>query len=88
MSTVDLSKLPASKLLAKQTKASEVASALCSEFIAAGRGYEKSSETALKTDPLALRWLANAREEAAIQVEIDRRKEWHGSLRPIKPRPV
>lgn len=79
-----LSQLSARELLAKQEKARELASSICSELIASGRGHEKPSETRTKTDELSLRWLANSRECADIGAEVERRKTWHGSLKPIR----
>lgn len=63
---------------------SDEASRLCEEFIAAGRGLERPSQTALLTDPLALLYRENARLLSLIRSEIDRRKTWHGSLRRIR----
>ncbi len=58
--------------------------AICSEFIAAGRGFELPSQTRLLADPLALRWRANATLQSELRNEAERRKTWHGSLKKIK----
>ncbi len=57
-------------------KADTVSSAICAEFIAAGRGYEKPSETRLLTDPLALRWKASAQVQGDLIAEGLRRMEY------------
>lgn len=48
-------------------------SKLTDALIAAGRGYELSSETMKKSDPLALKFRAVHEEYAALRREIDRR---------------
>lgn len=76
--------LSARKLESAYAALSAESSALCDEFIAAGRGYELPTETRLLTDPLALRWIANAAQLGAIIAEKNTRKMWHGSLKPIR----
>lgn len=53
-------------------------------LISAGRGRELSSETFKKTDPLSI--LANkARNNHGMIIrEMEARREYHGSLKPIK----
>jgi DNA repair protein RadC len=51
------------------------------ELIAAGRGYEKSSETWAKTDPLALRFQAIGTRAGELHAEIERR---YGPRAPVR----
>lgn len=76
--------LTAGQLAKAIAKADALSSALCSEMIAAGRGYEKSSETRAKSDPLAVRCNAASRAMADLMAERDSRRQWHGSDRPIR----
>ena len=48
-------------------------SALVDELIAQGRGSERYSETARKTDPLSLRYVQNGRDASMLHDEIARR---------------
>lgn len=48
-------------------------SGIVDEFIAAGRGYERPSETIRKTDPLALRYIQNWQDKSMLRDEIARR---------------
>jgi hypothetical protein len=59
-------------------------SKLNTEMIEAGRGYEKPSETRTKTDDLARRVNEEGERFDAITREMDRRKTYHGSLKPIQ----
>lgn len=78
-----ISELSPAELTKRIAKADEISSALCSEFIAAGRGYELPSETITKTDPLALRWRNHAQYSSNLRDERDRRMTYHGSLKRI-----
>ncbi len=50
-------------------KLDKLSSKITDEFIEAGRGYERPSETRTKNDPLALRWSAVADRQAALRNE-------------------
>lgn len=80
---------PASRLLTYQQAWDAEESAACKALIAAGRGHEKGGQTreaAKAGDPLAIRW-ATARDAAmAAWGELQQRRRWHGSDRPIKRR--
>lgn len=54
--------------------------ALCDEMIAAGRGHERPSETALKDDELSLRHTTALRLAHDIAAECRRRMEFQGNL--------
>ena len=83
MKTPDL--LTESELRKAIAKVAVESSTICSAFIEAGRGYERPTETRLKTDPLALRWKECAARSDVLNTEANRRKEWHGSLKRIIP---
>ncbi len=81
MNPAAMSETQLRKALARIDKES---SAMCDEFIAAGRGYEKPTDTWKLNDPLALRWKAMLEAHGPIQVERDRRTAWHGTLKRIR----
>ena len=56
------------------------------EMIAAGRGYEKPSETRTKTDSLSQRSNANSDRHNSFVEEMRRRERFHGGNKPI-PKP-
>ena len=63
--------------------AGKKAMVICEAMIAAGRGYEKPSETRTKTDPLSIARNVAADWEAALYAERERRLTYHGKLTPI-----
>jgi hypothetical protein len=73
------------KLETLYKKHNEESPQLGSEMIAAGRGLEKPSETRTKNDPLAQRVNAGADRHAKIVEEMQRRRRFHGQLKPIRP---
>ncbi len=79
-----LTLLSEKKLRAEYDRTSAARSLVTDELIAAGRGYERHSETVAKSDELSLRYLAAHEACAAVVAEQKRRMEWHGSLRPIR----
>jgi hypothetical protein len=77
--------LSETKLETLYKKHNEESSQLSSEMIAAGRGTEKPSETRTKNDPLAQRVNAASDRHAKIVEEMQRRRRFHGQLKPIRP---
>ncbi len=77
-----------SELTTLRTRLESAREKITDEMISAGRGYEKSSETFQKSDPLALRFQSNSRAFAELHGETKRRIEYHGSLKKIKSNPV
>jgi hypothetical protein len=80
----DLTKLTPGALRALYEKVNAENSRLTSALIDAGRGYEKYSETATKTDDLSKRYVDAADRQFQIRNEMDRRQTYHGSLRRTK----
>jgi hypothetical protein len=60
-------------------------SAITREFIEAGRGSERPSETIQKTDPLSARWKVASDRVMALHNEIERRYG-PGAPRRLPPR--
>lgn len=79
-----LGDMSASELQAAYDRASAHSSKLGKEMIDAGRGYEKPSETRGKSDELAKRVNEASDRFNAVVAEMDRRKKYHGSLKPIR----
>ena len=71
------------KLEAAYKKAKEADSKTTRELIEAGRGNERPSETAKKTDELSQRAIAAAEQRQSLFQEMERRKAWGGTLKPI-----
>lgn len=69
----DLSMLTPSEINRRLDRLDKLSSKLTDEFIAAGRGHEKPSETFTKTDPLAERKKRVWEEGDALHREISRR---------------
>lgn len=69
----DFSTLTPGEINRRLDRLDKLSSKLTREFIDAGRGYEKPSETRTKTDPLAERYKAWSREHDALHAEISRR---------------
>lgn len=86
-SETEMARWPASRLGAYRAAWDAEENAACGALIAAGRGHEKGGQTreaAKAGDPLAARW-ATARDAAmAAWSEIQTRRRWHGSDKPIK----
>lgn len=80
----DLSRLSAAALNALRDKTCERAHNANRALIAAGRGNETGQETRGMCDPLALEYIASHDEFNAINGEIDARRRWHGSDKPIR----
>jgi hypothetical protein len=83
----DLTKLSAAKLEALYAKRSEASSVNCRKFIEAGRGMERPTQIRTQTDALSLEYVAVNEAFFAVVAEMDARKRYHGSSKPIK-RPV
>jgi hypothetical protein len=81
---MDYSNMTEGQLRKAEAKAEIENSNMIITMIANGRGHERYSETMNKTDPLSLKFKLIANKRSAIYAEINRRKEYHGSLRKIK----
>lgn len=79
-----IEELSGPELLRRLDAADRVASQLNQELIDAGRGWEKSSETWEKNDPLSSRWKGAMVAWQKLNTERQRRETYHGSVRPIK----
>lgn len=79
----DLSKLSEAKLQALYAKRNAAHSANIKALIAVGRGMERPNEISLKTDPLSLEYVRLNTAFYEVVAEMDARKRWHGSLKPI-----
>ena len=66
-------------------KAHKASSALIAEMIAAGRGTERPSQTALKNDDLSRRYLAAFQTERDIADECRRRMDFQGNIHRTLP---
>ena len=83
----DLTKLSAAKLEALYAKRSDASSVNCNKFIEAGRGMERPAQIRTQTDALSLEYVALNDALCAVVDEMNARKRYHGSLKPIK-RPI
>jgi len=85
---MDVKKLSAPKLEALYRQRDTVARGFVDAFINAGRGYETNTEIRESAkrgyDPLALAYCRAMDEESEVRHEMERRKRYHGSLKPIK----
>ncbi len=85
----ELATWPAARLVAYRQAWDAEEFAACDALIAAGRGHEKAFQTresAKAGDPLAMRW-ATARDAAmGACSELQTRRLWHASDKPIKRR--
>ena len=81
---MELAKLSASKLEALIEKREQLESVMCDKLIAAGRGYERISETMSKSDDLSLAYKAALLSAREARNEKSRRLEYHGSMKPVK----
>lgn len=70
--------LTPSELTRALAKADVESSAMCTRFIESGRGFERPSETRLKTDALAQEWKAMCARHEPLRTERDRRVTYHG----------
>lgn len=82
---LDLTKLSAAKIEALYVKRSEASSVNCRKFIDAGRGMERPTQIRTQTDELSLEYVALNEALQVVVAEMDARKRYHGSLKPIKP---
>ena len=84
----DLTKLSAAKIEALAAKRYAARSAACRALINAGFGEERHSETRKRAaethDPLAVRSVEASGACDEVWAEMDARKRYHGSLKPIK----
>lgn len=66
------------------SKADAEHSQVLDAMIAAGRGHERPSETASKSDALSVRFNASLARCGALQSELSRRMAYHGTAHRIK----
>ena len=85
---VDLAKLSARQIEALYAKRQAACSANCTALINAGRGMEKGNEIYAKgkacEDILSVEYVACTDAVQLVIVEMESRKRWHGSLKPIR----
>lgn len=86
----DLSKLSAAKIEALYNKRQAACSVNCTALINAGRGMERGNEIRAKgiagADALSVEYVALSNAVQLVVAEMESRKRWHGSLKPIKIR--
>jgi hypothetical protein len=86
----DYTKLSEARLRATYEKAQAKTSAIVSKLINAGYGNERGSETRARArstnDPLAASFVNEWDIFQNIVDEMESRRRWHGSLKPIKRR--
>ena len=70
LTTAEVSAWSPSKINTALDRLEKLSSALTDEFIAAGRGYEKPSETETLSDPLAERYKRIQRAQSMLRIEI------------------
>ena len=84
----DLAKISASKLEALYAKRQAACSVNCTALINAGRGMERGSAIYAKgvagADPLSVEYVTLTDAVRVVIDEMESRKRWHGSLKPIK----
>jgi hypothetical protein len=85
---VNIQTLSAAKLQAAIDAQDLVCRSMVDAMIAAGRGYETSLETRAAADrgfdPLAISYRNAMDRDSDLRAEADRRKRYHGSMKPIK----
>lgn len=85
---MDITKLSAAKIEALYEKRQKACSINCTALINAGRGMERGSEIYAKgiagADPLSIEYVKLSDAFQEVVREMDARKRWHGSLKPIK----
>lgn len=84
---MDLSKLSAPKLQAEHDRRYEAHTEAINTLIALGYGHERYSETETRAkagEASAQAYMAVWLRYAEVRDEMQRRMEWHGSLKPIK----
>lgn len=85
---INLPALSAAKLLAEIAKRDETHSSLLNETIAAGYGDTKHNDIAIlastKAFPLLVEYMVAFDELREARAELELRRRWHGSDRPIK----
>lgn len=86
----DLSKLSARAIEALYAKRQAACSLNCTALINAGRGTERGNEIYAKgvagVDALSIEYVRVTDAVQLVIVEMEARKRYHGSLRPIKRR--
>jgi len=85
----DLSRLSAAKLEALHAKRQAACSANCTALINAGRGMERGNEIYAKgkaqgADALSLEYVRTTDAAQEVYSEMEARKRYHGTLKPIK----
>jgi hypothetical protein len=80
-----LADLSAAELKKRHKTASARSSKFVHEMIAAGRGNERPSNFKDKSDPLSVNLKQAYADEREINDEIERRKRYHGTMKPIRP---
>ena len=88
----DLSKLSERKIEELYTKRQAACSRNCTALINAGRGMERGNEIYAKgkagADPLSIEYVELTDAVQAVILEMEMRKRYHGSLRPIRRRAI
>jgi hypothetical protein len=84
----DLAKLSARQIEALYVKRQAACSANCTALINAGRGMERGNEIYAKgiagADLLSIDYVRLTDAVQLVIAEMESRKRWHGSLKPIK----
>ena len=84
----DLTKLSAATLEKLYNKRQAACSANCTALISAGRGMERGNDVYAKgkagADPLSVEYAQLTDAVQTVVAEMEMRKRWHGSLKPIK----
>jgi hypothetical protein len=87
---MDITKLSERKLQELYDKRQARCSINCTALINAGRGMERGNEIYAKgvtgTDPLSIEYKESTDAVRVVIDEMNARKRWHGSLKPIKRR--
>lgn len=85
---MDLAKVSANRLQALYDWRQKACSENCTTLINAGRGMERGNEIYAKgiacVDPLSIEYAKLTDAVQEVIREMDARKRWHGSLKPIK----
>lgn len=85
---VDINKLSAAKLEALYAKRQAACSVNCSALINAGRGMERGNEIYAKgkanADALSIEYVTLTDATQQVIFEMEARKRYHGTLKPIK----
>ncbi len=79
-----ISEISGTDLKKRIARVSKRSSEITQELIDSGRGYEKPTETLTKDDSLSKLWKENHRELSTLLGELEARRTYHGSDRPIR----